>query len=208
MKLCGNQSRRFRQRRQKISGGISQTAGSKRLSAAATARAGKFLFRQNARQPGNGKNRRQRTNPGNRKPGNAQRRKNPANAVCRIRQKPYHRITRADFFNPEDKALRGFTGCFLTLNLFPCFPLFSAPVVTAFAFRCITPSYRLFGAFSSFSFYSPSFCSPLRLFRVFFILLFYFPYLTLFSRLFTSFSAPVVFVLFSCSGQKMKTCER
>ncbi len=49
---------------------------------------------------------------------------------------------------------------------------------------------------------------PLRLFRVFFILLFYFPYLTLFSRLFTSFSAPVVFVLFSCSGQKMKTCER
>lgn len=75
----------FRQRRQKISGGISQTAGSKRLSAAATARAGKFLFRQNARQPGNGKNRRQRTNPGNRKPGNAQRRKNPANAVCRIR---------------------------------------------------------------------------------------------------------------------------
>lgn len=83
--LCSNQSRRFRQRRQKISGGISQTAGSKRLSAAATARAGKFLFRQNARQPGNGKKRRQRTNPGNRKPGNAQRRKNPANAVCRIR---------------------------------------------------------------------------------------------------------------------------
>ena len=44
------------------------------------------------------------------------------------------------FFNPEDKALRGFMGCFLTLNLFPCFPLFSAPVVAAFAFRCITPS--------------------------------------------------------------------
>ena len=96
------------------------------------------------------------------------------------------------FFNPEDKALRGFMGCFLTLNLFPCFPLFSAPVVAAFAFRCITPSYRLSGAFSSFSLYSPSFYSPLRLFRVFFILLFYFPYLTLFSCLFISFFAPVV----------------
>ena len=72
------------------------------------------------------------------------------------------------FFNPEDKALRGFMGCFLTLNLFPCFPLFSAPVVAAFAFRCITPSYRLSCTFSSFSFYSPSFYSPLRLFRVFF----------------------------------------
>ena len=78
------------------------------------------------------------------------------------------------------------------MNLFPCFPLFSAPVVAAFVFRCIALSYRLSGAFSSFSLYSPSFCSPLRLFRVFFILLFYFPYLTLFSRLFTSFSAPVV----------------
>jgi len=99
-------------------------------------------------------------------------------------------------------------GCFLTLNLFPCFPFFSAPVVAAFAFRCITPSYRLSGAFSSFSFYSPSFYFRLRLFRVFFILLFYFPYLTLFSRLFTSFFAPVVFALFSYSGQKMKTCER
>ena len=97
---------------------------------------------------------------------------------------------------------------FLTLNLFPCFPFFSAPVVAAFAFRCIAPSYRLSGAFSSFSFYSPSFCSRLRSFRVFFILLFYFPYLTLFSRLFTSFFAPVVFALFSYSGQKMKTCER
>ena len=109
------------------------------------------------------------------------------------------------FFNPEDKALRGFTGCFLTLNLFPCFPLFSAPVVAAFAFRCIAPSvvvywlsprfllyFPLFPAaavrrFSSFSLYSPSFYSPLRLFRVFFILLFYFQYPALFFHVFPSF---------------------
>ena len=99
---------------------------------------------------------------------------------------------------------------FILLFYFPYLTLFSrlftsffAPVVAAFAFRCITPSYRLSGAFSSFSFYS-----PLRLFRVFFILLFYFPYPALFFRFFSLFSAPVVFVLFSCSGQKMKTCER
>ena len=104
---------------------------------------------------------------------------------------------------------------FILLFYFPYLTLFSrlftsffAPIVAAFVFRCIAPSYRLSGAFSSFSFYSPSFYSPLRLFRVFFILLFYFPYLTLFSRLFTSFFAPVVFALFSYSGQKMKTCER
>ena len=54
------------------------------------------------------------------------------------------------------------------LTLFSClFSLFFAPVVAAFAFRCITPSYRLSGAFSSFSLYSPSFCSPLRSFRAF-----------------------------------------
>ena len=111
--------------------------------------------------------------------------------------------------------LRLFRVFFILLFYFPypalffrLFFLFSAPVVAAFAFRCIAPSYRLSGAFSSFSFYSPSFYFRLRLFRVFFILLFYFPYLTLFSCLFISFFAPVVFALFSCSGQKMKTCER
>ena len=111
--------------------------------------------------------------------------------------------------------LRLFRVFFILLFYFPyltlfsrLFTSFSAPVVAAFAFRCISPSYRLSGAFSSFSLYPPSFCSPLRLFRVFFIFLFYFPYPALFFRLFTSFFAPVVFALFSCSGQKMKTCER
>ena len=72
------------------------------------------------------------------------------------------------------------------------FTSFSAPIVAAFVFRCIAPSYRLSGAFSSFSFYSPSFYFRLRLFRAFFILLFYFPYPALFFRLFSLFSAPVV----------------
>ena len=120
------------------------------------------------------------------------------------------------FYSPSFYfRLRLFRAFFILLFYFPypalffrLFSLFSAPVVAAFAFRCITPSYRLSGAFSSFSLYPPSFCSRLRSFRVFFILLFYFPYLTLFSCLFISFFAPVVFALFSCSGQKIKTCER
>ena len=133
---------------------------------------------------------------------------------------PSYRLSGAfssfSFYSPSFYSpLRSFRAFFTRLFYLPrltlfsrLFTSFSAPIVAAFAFRCIAPSYRLSGAFSSFSLYSPSFCSPLRLFRVFFILLFYFPYLTLFSRLFTSFFAPVVFVLFSCSGQKIKTCER
>ena len=61
------------------------------------------------------------------------------------------------FFNPEDKALRGFMGCFLTLNLFPCFPLFSAPVVAAFAFRCISPSVVVYWLSPRFLLYFPLF---------------------------------------------------
>jgi len=96
------------------------------------------------------------------------------------------------------------------LSFFGALPLPSLYIgchlVFFFIFLCSPP--RLSGAFSSFSLYSPSFCSRLRLFRVFFIFLFYFPYPALFFRLFSLFSAPVVFALFSCSGQKMKTCER
>ena len=79
-------------------------------------------------------------------------------------------------------------------SLFDALPLPSLYIgchlVFFFIFLCSPP--RLSGAFSSFSFYSPSFYFRLRLFRAFFILLFYFPYPALFFRLFSLFSAPVV----------------
>ena len=99
------------------------------------------------------------------------------------------------------RALRSFLDFFsyfsrrlLLPSLFDALPLPSLYIgchlVFFFIFLCSPP--RLSGAFSSFSFYSPSFYFRLRLFRAFFILLFYFPYPALFFRLFSLFSAPVV----------------
>ena len=82
------------------------------------------------------------------------------------------------------------------------FTSFSAPIVAAFVFRCIAPSYRLSGAFSSFSFYSPSFYSPLRLFRVFFILFFIFRILRSFPVFSSHFSRRSFLRFFLVPGRK------
>ena len=87
------------------------------------------------------------------------------------------------------RALRSFLDFFsyfsrrlLLPSLFDALPLPSLYIgchlVFFFIFLCSPP--RLSGAFSSFSFYSPSFYFRLRSFRAFFTRLFYLPRLTLF----------------------------
>ena len=61
------------------------------------------------------------------------------------------------------------------MNLFPCFPFFFAPVVAAFAFRCIAPSVVVYWLSPRFLLYFPLF--PAAAVRRFFFIFLLFPFL-------------------------------